>query len=83
MTILVTGGAGFIGSNLCERLLADNHQVICIDNLVTGRRANIEHLLDSPAFAFFEHDVIEESPALPSVDTNHLVIIGQKPITEV
>ena len=59
MTILVTGGAGFIGSNLCERLLADNHRVICIDNLVTGRRANIEHLLDSPAFDFFEHDIIE------------------------
>jgi len=68
LIILVAGGAGFIGSNLCQRLLADGHQVICIDNLVTGRPANIEHLVNSPAFAFFENDIIAELPPLPTVD---------------
>ena len=46
MRILVTGGAGFIGSHLCERLLADGNEVICLDNFFTGRKVNIEHLLD-------------------------------------
>lgn len=55
--ILVTGGAGFIGSHLCERLLADGHEVLCIDNYFTGRRANIHHLLDNPAFEVMRHDV--------------------------
>ena len=48
-TVLVTGGAGFIGSHLCERLLAEGHHVVCLDNFFTGRRDNIEHLLDHPA----------------------------------
>jgi len=55
--ILVTGGAGFIGSHLCERLLADGHEVLCVDNYFTGRRANIHHLLDNPAFEVMRHDV--------------------------
>ena len=49
MRILVTGGAGFIGSHLCDRLLADGHHVVCLDNFFTGRKENIEHLLDHPA----------------------------------
>jgi UDP-glucuronate decarboxylase len=55
--ILVTGGAGFIGSHLCERLVAEGHEVMCMDNLFTGRRANIQHLLGSGNFEFDRHDV--------------------------
>ena len=58
-TILVAGGAGFIGSNLCDRLIARGDRVICIDNLETGRSENIAHLLAHPDFAFFRHDIIE------------------------
>lgn len=59
MKTLVTGGAGFVGSHLCERLLDDGHEVLCIDDLSTGRRENVEHLLVHPRFAFWKHDVIE------------------------
>jgi len=55
--ILVTGGAGFIGSHLCERLLAAGNEVICVDNLFTGSKQNIVHLLDHPYFEFMRHDV--------------------------
>lgn len=55
--ILVTGGAGFIGSHLCERLLADGHDVLCIDNYFTGSRSNIAHLLGNPRFEAMRHDV--------------------------
>jgi UDP-glucuronate decarboxylase len=55
--ILVTGGAGFIGSHLCERLLGMGHEVICIDNYFTGSRKNIIHLLDNPCFEIIRHDV--------------------------
>jgi len=55
--ILVTGGAGFLGSNLCDRLLADGHEVICLDNFHTGRRRNIAHLVANPGFSILEHDV--------------------------
>ncbi|MBL8749951.1 MAG: SDR family oxidoreductase [Planctomycetes bacterium] len=54
---LVTGGAGFIGSHLCERLLADGCQVVAMDNLITGALANIEHLFGNPDFVFHHHDV--------------------------
>ena len=58
MTIsLVTGGAGFVGSHICERLMAEGHRVICVDNLITGNRANIEPLMASDGFSFIEHDV--------------------------
>lgn len=57
--ILVTGGAGFIGSHLCERLLEKGTEVICLDNLFTGRKENIRHLLDNPHFEFVRHDVLE------------------------
>ena len=54
---VITGGAGFLGSHLCERLLAEGHEVVCVDNLVTGRKDNIAHLLKRPDFQFQEHDV--------------------------
>ncbi|MCB1032967.1 MAG: SDR family oxidoreductase [Acidobacteria bacterium] len=56
-TSLITGGAGFLGSHLSERLLAEGHRVICVDNLITGRLANIEALKGRPDFRFIEHDV--------------------------
>jgi UDP-glucuronate decarboxylase len=55
--ILVTGGAGFLGSHLCERLVAEGHEVLCVDNYFTGRRANVAHLLDAPGFELMRHDV--------------------------
>ena len=55
--ILVTGGAGFIGSHLCERLLSHGHEVLCVDNLFTGRKENIVHLVEKPYFEFLRHDV--------------------------
>lgn len=55
--ILVTGGAGFLGSHLCERLLNDGHEVLCVDNYFTGSKKNIEHLFDNPRFELMRHDV--------------------------
>jgi UDP-glucuronate decarboxylase len=55
--VLVTGGAGFLGSHLCERLLVEGHDVLCVDNYFTGRRANIAHLLDNPNFEVMRHDI--------------------------
>jgi UDP-glucuronate decarboxylase len=64
--ILVTGGAGFIGSHLCEHLLAEGNDVVCVDNLFTGKRTNIKHLLDNDRFEFIRHDIIQ--PLLADVD---------------
>lgn len=66
MRILVTGGAGFIGSHLCERLLKDKHEVICLDNFFSGKRANIAHLRGEHNFELIRHDVVE--PILLEVD---------------
>ena len=55
--ILITGGAGFLGSHLCDRLLEQGHEVLCADNLFTGGKRNIEHLHDHPRFEFIRHDV--------------------------
>jgi nucleoside-diphosphate-sugar epimerase len=59
LNIIVTGGAGFIGSHLCARLLQEGHRVVCVDNLLTGSRQNIESLCTSPHFTFLQHDVTE------------------------
>lgn len=66
MRTLITGGAGFIGSHLCDRLLADGHDVICLDNFFTGNKENIKHLLANPNFELIRHDVTE--PILLEVD---------------
>ncbi|WP_104666240.1 UDP-glucuronic acid decarboxylase family protein [Ensifer adhaerens] len=55
--LLITGGAGFLGSHLCDRLLADSHEVLCVDNFFTGSRGNIRHLLNNPDFELMRHDV--------------------------
>lgn len=66
MKVLVSGGAGFIGSHLCERLVERGDEVICLDNLFTGRLENVAHLRDKPGFRFVQHDVCE--PLLVDVD---------------
>lgn len=78
MRILVTGGAGFIGSHLCERLVGDGHEVLCLDNFFTGRRENIFHLLDDPRFELLRHDVIE--PVLLEVDQIYNLACPASPI---
>ena len=59
MRILITGGAGFLGSHLADRLLEDGHEIICMDNLFTGSKRNIAHLVQNPNFEFLRHDVID------------------------
>ena len=59
LRVLVTGGAGFLGSHLCERLVGEGAHVICLDNLSTGSKRNIQHLLELPSFDFIQHDVTE------------------------
>src|SRR5947209_6569261 len=55
--LLVTGGAGFLGSHLCERLLADGHDVLCVDNFFTGSKANVAHFLKHPRFELMRHGI--------------------------
>ncbi|MDQ3756126.1 MAG: SDR family oxidoreductase [Acidobacteriota bacterium] len=78
MRILVTGGAGFLGSHLCERLLEQGHEVICLDNFFTGRRANVFHLLDNHRFELVRRDVIE--PVLLEVDQIYNLACPASPI---
>lgn len=78
MRILVTGGAGFIGSHLCDRLIADGQEVICLDNFFTGRRANILHLLDNHKFELLRHDVTE--PVLLEVDQIYNLACPASPV---
>lgn len=68
MRAVVTGGAGFLGSHLCDALVARGDTVVCVDNLATGRRGNVGHLLGHPAFEFFEADVSEELDVPGRVD---------------
>ncbi|MBM3160756.1 MAG: SDR family oxidoreductase [Bacteroidetes bacterium] len=81
--ILITGGAGFIGSNTCEDLIADGHDVVCLDNFITGRKSNIEHLMDSSSFHLIEGDIrnIEDCrKALVNIDiVLHLAALGSVP----
>jgi UDP-glucuronate decarboxylase len=78
MRILVTGGAGFIGSHLCERLLADGHDVLCLDNFFTGRRENVAHLFGNDRFELLRHDVIE--PVLLEVDQIYNLACPASPV---
>lgn len=78
MRVLVTGGAGFIGSHLCERLISEGHDVICLDNFFTGRRENVFHLLSNPRFELLRHDVIE--PVLLEVDQIYNLACPASPI---
>jgi UDP-glucuronate decarboxylase len=76
--ILITGGAGFIGSHLSERLLNEGNEIICLDNLFTGSKSNIAHLLDNPNFEFIRHDIIE--PILLEVDQIYNLACPASPI---
>ena len=78
MRILVTGGAGFIGSFLCERLLNLGHDVICLDNYFTGRKENISHLIDNPSFELIRHDII--NPILLEVEQIYNLACPASPI---
>jgi UDP-glucuronate decarboxylase len=76
--ILVTGGSGFVGSHLCERLIAEGHEVVCLDNFFTGSRTNIEHLLDNHRFELVRHDVTE--PVTLEVDEVYHLACPASPI---
>jgi nucleoside-diphosphate-sugar epimerase len=71
---VVTGGAGFVGSHLCDFLLAQGHHVTCVDNLITGKVENIAHLRRNPLFRFIKHDVIKGLPRLLRVRDSHRTI---------
>ncbi|MBI5574319.1 MAG: SDR family oxidoreductase [Elusimicrobia bacterium] len=68
MRVLITGGAGFIGSHLCDRFIADGHYVVCMDNLLTGSLKNIAHLKKEKKFKFINHDVTKHIKIMGSVD---------------
>ncbi len=76
--ILVTGGAGFLGSHMCERLLADGHEVLCVDNFFTGRQRNVEHLLGHPRFELMRHDVTQ--PLYVEVDQIYNLACPASPV---
>ena len=57
MNILITGGAGFLGSHLCDALIDKGHDILCVDNFFTGNKSNISHLLTNPNFTLIRHDV--------------------------
>jgi UDP-glucuronate decarboxylase len=78
MRILVTGGAGFLGSHLCDRLIGGGHEVLCLDNFFTGRRENVMHLLDHPCFELVRHDVTE--PILLEVDQIYNLACPASPV---
>jgi UDP-glucuronate decarboxylase len=78
MRILVTGGAGFLGSHLCERLLNEGNDVICLDNLFTGSKDNIIHLMDNHRFELIRHDIVE--PILLEVDRIYNLACPASPV---
>lgn len=76
--ILVTGGAGFVGSHLCDRLLSENNKVICLDNYFTGNKQNVSHLIGNPNFEIVEHDICE--PYYTEVDEIYNLACPASPI---
>ncbi len=78
MRILVTGGAGFLGSHLCERLLKEGHEVLCLDNFFTGRKMNVAGFLKNPAFELVRHDIV--LPILLEVDKIYHLACPASPI---
>jgi UDP-glucuronate decarboxylase len=76
--VLVTGGAGFLGSHLCDRLIQQGHEVLCVDNFYTGSRRNIMHLLGNPQFSLLEHDVI--NPLYVQVDEIYNLACPASPV---
>ena len=78
MRILITGGAGFLGSHLSERLLNEGHEVICLDNFFTGRKRNVLHLMDNPMFELMRHDVTD--PFMVEVDQIYNLACPASPV---
>lgn len=78
MRILVTGGAGFLGSHLCDRLIENGHEVICLDNFFTGDKENIRHLMSNPNFELIRHDLIQ--PILLEVDQIYNLACPASPV---
>ena len=76
--ILITGGAGFLGSHLCDRLLSEGHDVLCLDNFFTGSKRNISHMLDSPNFELIRHDLVQ--PIFLEVDEIYNLACPASPI---
>ncbi|MBI1833610.1 MAG: SDR family oxidoreductase [Candidatus Andersenbacteria bacterium] len=80
MRILLTGGAGFIGSHLCDRLVEAGHSVICVDNFFTGQKKNIQHLLEKDTFELIEHDIIEPLRVEGKIDQIYNLACPASPI---
>lgn len=80
MKILVTGGAGFIGSHLCQKLIDQGHHVVCVDNFFTGQKRNIEGLLKNPNFKLIEHDIIEPLYINDAIDQIYNLACPASPI---
>jgi UDP-glucuronate decarboxylase len=78
LRILVTGGAGFLGSHLCERLLAEGNNVICLDNFFTGEKRNILHLMDNRYLEIIRHDIV--NPILLEVDQIYNLACPASPV---
>ena len=68
MRVLITGGAGFVGSHLCDRFVSDGHEVLCVDNLITGHTDNIAHLQRHPRFSFRQHDISQPLEVVGPID---------------
>ncbi len=77
-TILVTGGAGFLGSHLCDRLIARGDEVVCVDNFFTGRKENVRHLLAHPRFELIRHDIVH--PLFLEVDQIYNMACPASPV---
>ena len=78
MKVLITGGAGFVGSHLCRRLLSDGHEVLCVDNLFTGAKSNLIDLIDNPRFEFQRHDITQ--PLYVEVDRIYNLACPASPV---